>query len=353
MSASAAPVIRHLLIGGYTAESGGTAAGVRALINVAGGEGKLSLSEQPPLDLPSPSYLIGHPEGPWVFAVSETEPSTLSSLQVDWEGNLRLVSTVPTGGDGACHVALSHDGRFVFVAHYGSGSIASFAIKEGGGLSERIDLLEFSGSGQDQERQGSAHAHQIVVDGDELLVCDLGSDVIHRVRLDPTEGTFSVRDDAVELPAGSGPRHLVLVDEFVTVACELSAELWFARRTEKGFEHIRTVATSATEGDLVQPSGIFALDNRIFVANRGVDTISVFDVERATGWLTRVTEFGCGGSWPRDLTVRDGWLWITNERSHAISVFGISPLPPGEPATEIPSPSPACLLLLPVAVADE
>ena len=345
-------MIRQLLIGGYTAESGGTAAGVRALVNVAGGEGKLNLSEQPSLSLPSPSYLIGHPEGPWVFAVSETEPSTLSSLEVDWEGNLRLISTVPTGGDGACHLALSRDGRFVFVAHYSSGSIASFAIKEDGGLSERIDLLEFSGSGPDTERQASAHAHQIVVDGEELLVCDLGSDVIHRVSFDPTEGSFTEQADPVTLPAGSGPRHLVLVDEFVTVACELSAELWFARRTDEGFEHIRTVATSVTEGDLVQPSGIFALENRIFVANRGVDTISVFDVERATGWLTRVTEFGCGGSWPRDLTVRDGWLWISNERSHQISIFGISPLPPEEPATEIGSPSPACLLLLPVAAAE-
>ena len=352
MSASAAPAIRQLLIGGYTAESGGTATGVRALLNVAGGDGKLSLSERPPLSLPSPSYLIGHPEGPWVFAVSETSPSTLSSLETDWEGNLRLISTVPSGGEGGCHLALSHDGRFVLVAHYGSGSIASFAIKEDGALSERIDLLEFSGSGPDSERQSSAHAHQIVVDGEELLVCDLGSDEIHRVRFDPASGSFAGQEDSIALPPGSGPRHLVLVDDFVTVACELSGELWFARRTDDGWDHIRTVSTSAAEGDVVQPSGITVLDDRVFVANRGVDTISVFDVERATGWLTRVTEFPCGGEWPRDLTIRDGWLWISNERSNDITVFGVSPLPPEVPATVIPSPSPTCLLLLPVPPAD-
>jgi 6-phosphogluconolactonase len=348
VSASAAPAIRQLLIGGYTAESGGTATGVRALLNTAGGDGRLSLVEQMTLSLPSPTYLIGHPEGPWVFAVSEDSPSTLSSLEVDWEGNVRLLSTVPSGGDGACHVALSRDSRFLFVSHYGSGSIASFAIKEDGTLSERIDLLEFSGSGPD-ERQESAHAHQVVLDGDDLLVCDLGSDKIHRVAFDPTEGTFGTAADPISLPAGSGPRHLVLVGDFVTVACELSGQLWFARRNDDDWEHIRTVASSATDADIIQPSGVIAVDNRVFVANRGADTIAVFDVEQATGWLTRVTEFGSGGHWPRDLVVRDGWLWVSNERGHTISVFGISPLPPEEPATEIPSPSPTCLLLLPVA----
>ncbi len=349
MSASAAPAIRQLVIGGYTAESDGTATGVRALLNVAGGDGRLDLSERPHLSLPSPTYLIGHPEGPWVFVVSETSPATVNSLEVDWEGNLRLISTVPSGGDGACHVALSRDGRFVFVAHYKSGSIASFAIREDGALTERIDLLQFSGSGPVTDRQESAHAHQVVIDGDDLLVCDLGSDQIHRVEFDATQGTFGEQREPIKLPPGSGPRHLVLVGDYLTVTCELSGELWFAKRTDDGFEHVRTIATSATGGELNQPSGIVALDNRVFVANRGVDTISVFDVEQATGWITRVTEFGCGGHWPRDLTIRDGLLWVSNERSHQISVFGISPLPPEDPAVEIPSPSPTCLLLLPPA----
>lgn len=347
MSASA-PAIRQLLIGGYTAESGGTATGIRALLNVAGGDSRLSLSERPTLRLPSPSYLIGHPDGPWVFVVSETSPSTVSSLEVDWDGNLRLISTVPSGGNGGCHAALSRDGRFVFVAHYGSGSIASFAVLADGALSERIDLLEFSGSGPNTERQESSHAHQVVVDGETLLVCDLGSDRIHRVSFDPADGTLSEQADPIALPAGSGPRHLVLVEDFVTVVCELSAELWFARRTDDGFEHIRTVSSSASDDARVQPSAIVALDNRLFVANRGVDTISVFDVEQATGWLSRVTEFASGGEWPRDLLVRDGWLWVSNEFSHQICVFGISPLPPTEPATEISSPSPTSLLALPL-----
>ena len=355
MSASPAPNVRNVLIGGFTPEGGGTATGIRSLLNTEGGTGTVKLAERPTLTMASPSYLIGHPDGPWAFAVSEGRASTLSSVEIDWDGKLTVLSTVATGGQGACHLALSTDRRFVLVAHYTSGSIASFAIREDGTLTERIDLLQFEGSGPNAERQESAHAHQIVVDGEHLLVCDLGSDVIHRVRLEPAEGTLSEEADPIELPAGSGPRHLVLVDDFVVVACELSAELWFARRnradgdeTSDDWEHIRTVATSASGAELVQPSGIVAVDNRVFVANRGADTIAVFDVEAARGWLTRVTEFDCGGVWPRDLTVRTGLLWVSNERNGQISVFGISPLPPTAPVFEIDSPSPSCVLLLPV-----
>jgi 6-phosphogluconolactonase len=352
VSASAQPHVRHILIGGFTADGGGAARGIRCLVNVAGGTASINLDEpEDVLTLPSPSYLVGHPAAPWAFAVSEGSPSTLSSVNVGYDGTLSVLSTVPSGGDGACHVALSADGRFVFVAHYVSGSIASFAIGEDGSLSDRIDLLQFSGSGPNPERQESAHAHQIVVDGEQLLVCDLGSDVIHRVSLEPFEGTLREELDPIRLPDGSGPRHLVIVDDFAVVACELTGELWYARRPsdlEADWVHLRTVSTSSTGAELVQPSGITAEGNRVFVANRGADTIAVFDVEAAAGWLTRVTEFDCGGEWPRDLTIRDGWLWVSNERSHEISVFGISPLPPTEPATTIPSPSPACVLLLPV-----
>jgi 6-phosphogluconolactonase len=336
------------LIGGFTPEGGGSALGVRSLMNTAGGTGTVTLDEQPTLAMSSPSYLVGHPARPWAFAISEGSSSTLASLEIEWEGKLRVVSSVATGGDGACHLALSHDGRFVLVAHYVSGSIASFAIGEDGRLSDQIDLLEFNGSGPNQERQESAHAHRVVVDGEELLVCDLGSDVIHRVQLDPTEGTLRVSADPIQLPAGSGPRHLVLIDDFVVVACELSGDLWFARRNAEDWEHLRTVATSASGADLVQPSGIVAVDNRVFVANRGPDTIGVFDVETARGWLSRVTEFDSGGTWPRDMTTRSGLLWVCNERSDQISVFSISPLPPTAPVYEIASPSPACVLLLPV-----
>jgi 6-phosphogluconolactonase (cycloisomerase 2 family) len=347
VASTSKPSIQHVLIGGFTADADGRALGIRALRNTARGSGKLDLDEQTPLPLRSPTYLIGHPAGPWVYEVSETSPAQVHGIGVGDDGELTLLGSLATGGDGACHLCLTRDGRFLIVANYSSGSVATFAVREDGTLSERVDLVEFSGSGPDPERQEGSHAHQAVVDGDQLLVCDLGADVVRRITIEPEDGVLGETLDPIELPAGSGPRHLVVVDDFLVVACELSAELWFARRTEDGWEHVRTVPTSTSGAALVQPSAIVAAGNRLFVANRGADTIAVFDIEPGSEWLIRITEFDCGGSWPRDLTLREGLLWVSNQHSDTVSVFEISPLPPDGPVTQLSSPSPACVLLLP------
>ncbi len=345
MSPSTPPAVRHLLVGAYTAEADGHATGIRSLHNTAHGAGKISLEERRGVTLPSPTFLVRHPTRPWVFAVSEGSPAGVSSISVDANGDLTLLSTVSSGGEGACHLAVTRDGRFVIVANYSSGSIATFAIRDDGTLTERVDLLEFSGSGPVADRQQGSHAHQVVVDGDELLVCDLGTDQIHRIRIEPEHGVLGDQRDPIELPAGSGPRHLVVVEDFLVVACELSGQVWFGRRTDDGWEHIRSVATSTRAGH-VQPSGIAAEDHRVFLANRGVDTIAVFDVDPGKAWLTRITEFDSAGAWPRDVVVGHGLLWVSNQHSDEISVFPISPLPPAGPVVELTTGSPACVLLL-------
>ncbi len=78
VSASPAPHLRNVLIGGFTADRGGSALGIRHLLNTAGGTGTISLDERQGLPLSSPSYLIGHPAGPWAFAISEADASTLT-----------------------------------------------------------------------------------------------------------------------------------------------------------------------------------------------------------------------------------------------------------------------------------
>ena len=170
----------QVIIGGYTAEMDGRGTGVRSLKadDAAPGE----LTEVMTLTLPSPTYVIAHPVEPWLFAVTEGSPSQLHSIAREPDGRLSLISSVESEGDFACHLALAPDGLHLVVAHYGSGSVASFAVGEGGVLSPQIDLLVLDGSGPDAERQAGSHAHQVVFDRDELLVADLGGDQIHRLR---------------------------------------------------------------------------------------------------------------------------------------------------------------------------
>ncbi len=221
------------------------------------------------------------------------------------------------------------------VAHYGSGSVSSFAVDDGGRLSERLDLMTFDGSGPVPERQDGSRAHQVVFAGGELLVSDLGTDRVHRLVLD-ADGRFRTGAEPIVLPAGSGPRHLVLIEDFLVVACELSAELWLGRRSDDGWTEVQRVPASTVEVDEpISPSALRADGNQVFVANRGAGTIAVFELDLPSGRLIRLTEFPGGGSCPRDLVVHPDGLWVANQTNHLISVFSRSALPPARRALRV------------------
>ena len=340
---SSTPALRYVFVGGYTAESDGRATGVGSLLNEGSGR-RVSLEPASTLSLVSPTWLTRHPRLPVLLAAGETTPGTVSSLRYAADGSLTLLSTVETGGDGACHVAVSPDGDYAIVASYRSGSLSTVAIADNGTLSDVVDTFQLAGSGPVSDRQEGPHAHQAVVVGDEVLCCDLGGDQIVRLHIDG-DGRLRSAADPIRLPAGTGPRHLVLADDHLVVACELSGELWLLTRDGDDWRTAIGISTSTRDGH-VQPSGIATDGSRVYVANRGVDTIGVFDLDPAAHTLTPVAEFDCGGAWPRDITLDGGLLWVSNQNSDTIALFEISPLPPAGPAVQLMTPSPTGVVLV-------
>ncbi|GAA3708035.1 beta-propeller fold lactonase family protein [Microlunatus aurantiacus] len=340
---SSTSALRHVFVGGYSAESDGHATGVTSLLNT-GSARRVRLEPASTLPLISPTWLTHHPSRPLLLAAGENSPGTVSSLRYDPDGSLVLLSTVEIAGDGACHVAVTPDGAHAIVASYRSGSLSTVAIGDNGTLSAVVDTVELSGSGPVSDRQEGAHAHQAVVVGDEVLCCDLGGDQIFRLRISD-DGLLLSTDDPIRLPAGSGPRHLVHAQDHLVVACELSGELWVLTRDGADWRTSTGVATSGRDGH-VQPSGIATDGTRIYVANRGVDTIGVFDLDPAAHTLTPVTEFDCGGAWPRDITLDGGLLWVCNQNSDTVAVFEASPMPPATEAVLVNVPSPTGVVLV-------
>jgi 6-phosphogluconolactonase (cycloisomerase 2 family) len=67
--------------------------------------------------------------------VSEAQNSTASSYSLSPEGDLTVLSgAVPTHQTAACWLIASGDGRFVYTANAGSGSISGFRVGKDGGL---------------------------------------------------------------------------------------------------------------------------------------------------------------------------------------------------------------------------
>lgn len=305
-----------MIIGCYTAEMNGKGTG----LVVPGGVTAPARS---------PAYLIK--DDRFLYAVNETDDGSVSSYALD---TLELVSTTSTGGVWPCHLAL-HPSGYVVVANYGSGSVSVHPVSEGV-LGAYTDLVLHEGSGPDPERQEGPHAHQVVVHPDgTLTVVDLGIDRLLHYSL--ADGRLT-RTGETPVPPGTGPRHFVVHPSGRWfVVGELSSTV-VALHEGVVVEQESTTSSS----DHSQPSAITLDGDLLYVANRGVDTIAVFELTPA---LRRIAEVPCGGVWPRDLVVADGHLYVANQHSDAVVTFTAGRLP--SPTGEVfRTGSPACILPL-------
>lgn len=301
------------------------------------------------------SYLARAESG-IVYAVLENDPGEVTAFAVDTAGVLRpLGPPRSTGGSFPCHLTVDPGQRYVLSANYGSGSVAVHPIAADGSLAEATDVVQHHGSGADSGpdgRQAGPHAHMALnrrerSDRWEVLVADLGIDRIARYRLDDDAGRLTAIG-AIDLPPGSGPRHLAIEGRYAYVAGELDSALTVVDLDADGGTVLDSVSTvPADERSL--PSAIrLSPDGRwCYVANRGPDTIAVLSVD---GPRVRLAgSVSTGGEEPRDLALSaDGrMLYVANQGSDEVRTFRV------DPRTGLPSPvgeplrvsQPSCVLL--------
>src|SRR5580658_8479124 len=166
----------------------------------------------------NPSFLAIHPNGRFLYAANEDSTyqnrpmGTVSAFAIDGAtGKLTPLNKVGSRGTAPCHVSLDPSGKWLFVANYGSGSIASYQVHEDGSLDDAgAGFVQHEGSGANRMRQAGPHAHSVVPspDGRFLLSADLGLDEVLVYRLG-SDGKLTPNDPPfAKLAPGSGPRHL-------------------------------------------------------------------------------------------------------------------------------------------------
>ncbi|GAA2621927.1 hypothetical protein GCM10010399_61390 [Dactylosporangium fulvum] len=287
-----------------------------------------------PIRTPAPSFLSVGPSGV-LYAVNERDEGGVSAFTPDGE----LINTLPTGGASPCHLAVTSG--FVLAANYGGGSVAVFSLRPDGGLDRRTDLTQHAGGSVHPERQESAHAHQVTVRDHMVHVVDLGMDALVHYRLNPAGTLEHMRTTTVQ-PLGSGPRHLVFHPTGrVFVANELNSTV---STYTSGFEllDVRPSVLVQPVGDNFPSELVLSPDGRrLYVANRGNDTITTFSVE--DDGLLPIDEVSTGGTWPRHVTLLGGALCVANQHSDTVTLLELdqtSGVPhPARVVVEHPSPS--------------
>ena len=285
--------------------------------------------------LENPSYVLAHPRRPVLYAVEELSPEgRIAALATDG-GGLRKLCALPSGGADPCHLSLSPDARFLFVSNYSSGSIAVFRL-DGNGVP--VEMSDFAQHEMDAARRGMGnpsrqegpHVHFSHCDGTRVFVSDLGLDAVFVYGWDAARGKLIDRNECIQLPVGSGPRHFVFSADsrFLYVLCELNARIYvFTRDAGDSWRQIQDVATVPEDFrdfsgfNYSAAAAIRLVDDRTLCAsNRGHDSIAVFQIA-PDGKLGGRRLFSAEGRTPRDFQVFGDYLVVANQGSGNIAVF--------------------------------
>jgi 6-phosphogluconolactonase len=314
-------------------------------------------------ETPNPSFLAIHPNGKYLYSVSELPAGSgdkggaVSSFAIDHaSGKLKFLNRQPSQGGGPCHLNLDSNGKSIVVVNYGTGSTTALPVKSDGSLGEPASTIQHEGSSV-TDRQKGPHAHSVNIAKSNryAVVADLGLDRVLVYRLDPAAARITPNDPPfATVKPGSGPRHFNFhpSQKYAYVINELASTVTAFRYDARrgALSEIQTISTlpqgfsgsNTTAEVLVHPSGRF-----LYGSNRGHNSIAIFTIDSGSGRLTHAGNESTQGEIPRNFAIdpTGGFLLAENQNSNSIVVFRIDPksgklTPTGE---KVDQPIPVCI----------
>ncbi len=335
----------HILIGSYTHDSDSPGV-LRLRFDPATGQ----IDPKPVQTFTSdnPSWLVLDNKRGRLYATNENGPAhddpvgRVSAWRLEASGQHQPIGRSISLGDEPTHASLSHDGRYLFISNYGSrpnpgGSLAVMPLAEDGRPLPVTQIAAHQPSGVHPERQQSAHVHSAVPtpDGQRLLVSDLGADRVFVYRYDPQNAERPLQADepaSIELPPGSGPRHLVFHPngKHAYLALELSAQVASFDYTDGRLTRRQLLDLKDAGSNVRHSPGAIhtSADGRfLYVSDRGdYNHIIVFAIN-GDGMLREIQRRSSEGREPREFAITpDGrFMLIANQLSNALVLLRRDP----------------------------
>ena len=296
----------------------------------------------------NPSFFTSG-RGGLVYFVNEVDTFDLragggiTTMKVDKKGgSITKVNSINQGGGGPCHITVSHDGRYLITANYGTGSVSVVKLSSEG-IPEKVTDVIFYGE--------KSHPHMTIYNPrlHTYYVSDLGLDRVHQLKLDTAEGLLiNAGVPYFRSEAGSGPRHMAIdkTGADLYVINELNSTLSVYNILSDTVEVKKTVSTlpdDYTGESFCADVHLSGNGNKIYGSNRGHNSIVTFKVGN-DGTLSQPSFRSCGGNWPRNfaLTPSGKYFIVANQRSDEISVIPATG-ESDEPVSILPFNAPACV----------
>ncbi len=306
-----------------------------------------------------PSWVTLHPNGKFLYAVSESGEGAVTGFSIETDGKLSPINSQASGGRGPCHLAIDQTGKTILISNYGSGSVSSMKIAFDGTLSPSAWHDQYPTLGETQK----PHAHHAAFDPSNqfAVVCDAGLDRLWVYRFDAATGTLTASEPPfVSTTTKTNPRHLVFsndgkfcydIDEkaMSVTAFQFDSKLGVLQQIQSistlpaGFD-----GTAGSTAELIlHPSGKF-----LYGSNRGPDNIVCYRVDAQTGKLILVGHTDILGKTARGfgLDPSGRWMIVGHQNSDSMALFKIDQssgelTPTG---TKIEIGSPVCFQFLEV-----
>ena len=307
----------------------------------------------------NPSYLRVAANGKYVYAVNEVsrqQAGLVSSYAFDAAtGKLSFINQQSSGSENPCHISVTKDGKWLAVANYTGGSLASFPINADGSLQPFAQHIVHSGKGLNPQRQEKAHVHSVFFSPDEKYIFspDLGLDQVFIYQVNKQSGKLltPAATPFIKSEPGTGPRHLDFSPngKFMYVIEEMGGTVSVYAYNNGATKFIQRIAAHPADykgqpgsADIhISPDGKF-----LYASNRGDENrLAIFSIDANSGKLTTVGFQSTLGDHPRNFMIdpTGKFLLVANMKSNNIVVFkrdlATGLLQPTLQTIEIPSPS--------------
>ncbi|KAJ6618120.1 putative isomerase YbhE [Mycena sp. CBHHK59/15] len=168
----------------------------------------------------NPSWITPHPSNKSIlYATNENNGGALQSFDILGTSLSSAVNTVPSDGDDPAFAVALSTGE-VAIMNYSSGNgriIPTTTSPEQ--FSNNAPVITFP-----PPSGGVSHPHMALQHGTEVLVPDLGGDMIWRLARRGGPGVWKIQGQ-IPQPKGSGPRHIAISNDRLYTLHELASTL--------------------------------------------------------------------------------------------------------------------------------